>query len=186
MFPTTVMAAPNSVGKYWARLSSYGMYDHLSHLMYITISFYNSTNSKMTNVRLDKFGQCHKIHYPNEVVEEDEDLLEIEHDVEDEEDDIDDEEYIARKKAVLNFLDEGAEVKCYGPPASRPCPEGRIPYTCAAGGEMCCEWSDLGNVQTRKRNKNQRLKDRINLPGYGSCTRDDIPTADSEDQIMIS
>ena len=128
----------------------------------------------MTNVRLDKFGQCHKIHYPNEVEEDDKDLLEAHLD-----EDVDEEDSI-------NFLDEGAEVKCYGPPGSRPCPEGRIPYTCAAGGEMCCEWSDLGNVQTRKRNKNQRLKDRINLPGYGSCTRDDIPTAGSEDQIMIS
>lgn len=121
----------------------------------------------MTQVTFNKFGFCQKFYHPRH-----EEEAHLDEDV-DEEDSI-------------NFLDEGAEVKCYGPPGSRPCPEGRIPYTCAAGGEMCCEWSDLGNVQTRKRNKNQRLKDRINLPGYGSCTRDDIPTADSEDQIMIS
>lgn len=42
MFPIPVVQALNSVGKYWARvcnyLTSYGMYDHLSHLTYIPIS----------------------------------------------------------------------------------------------------------------------------------------------------
>ena len=95
----------------------------------------------MTNVRLDKFGQCHKIHYPNEVVEEDEDLLEIEHEVEDEEDDIDDEEYIARKEA--------AEIHCIAPDQRRfahesfhdVCADQRdgnnVLYNCEGGTQLC-------------------------------------------------
>ena len=176
MFPTTVMAAPNSVGKYQRYVMTSNAlhycicFSYLLSLPEFCTShdiFYNSTKSSLTQVTFNKFGFCQKFYHPRH-----EEEAHLDEDV-DEEDSI-------------NFLDEGAEVKCYDPPGSRPCPEGRIPYTCAAGGEMCCEWSDLGNVQTRKRNKNQRLKDRINLPGYGSCTRDDIPTAGSEDQIMIS
>ena len=124
----------------------------------------------MTQVTFKKFGFCQKIYYPPS--EEQEDPLD---------EDVGEEE----EHNVVNFLDEGAQVKCYGPPGNRPCPAGRIPYTCAAGEEMCCEWSDLGNGRTRIHNRRQGLKNDIDLPGYGLCTRDDVITADSEDQMMI-
>ena len=45
-------------------------------------------------------------------------------------------------------------VLCYGPGANRPCPMGRLPYTCENDAKMCC----TGRV--------------VDLPGLGVCTMD--------------
>ena len=62
-----------------------------------------------------------------------------------------------------------SHVDCFGPPAGRPCPEGRVPYTCEGGEEICCVWS---NLPVKRLFKNRLMED-ITLDELGLCTRDD-------------